>query len=98
LYIETHDIDAALGDLELEDFEHLLELKLGRRDHRHGRLQQFESCVRSLEIKPLRELAARLIDRVGQFVRVDFRYDVERRHGRSPLINVTLNDTRAPAA
>ena len=46
----------------------------------------------SLKSKRCDELANRLIDGVGQLVRVDFGYDVEGGHG-----SMQLNDTRAPA-
>src|SRR5260221_1161829 len=84
LHLETGDIDAALGNSELQYFQHLLELKVGRRNHGHRRLFQLERGVRALEIETLPELADRLIDRIRQFMSIDLGYDVERGHFKSP--------------
>ena len=89
-HLETCHVDAALGDLELQDLEHLLQLELCRGTHGDGEYPRARTRTGLLEIEALGELAARLIDGIGQFVAVDFRDYVERM--------ACLNDTRALAA
>src|SRR5665213_3020103 len=86
---ETGDVDAAFGQLELEDFQHLFELKVGRRGQGYRPFLKLERRIRAFEVEALSELADCLIDRIREFMGVYFGNDVEGWH--------SLNDTRAPA-
>src|SRR6185295_9926202 len=79
--LQAGEVDAALRELELQDVEHLLELKVRLRGERHDRALMLEFSPGTLEIEALPDLAARLVDRVGDFVEIDFRDDIEGRHG-----------------
>ena len=53
-----------------------LHLRVQRDDEVH----QLEARIRALEVKALRDFAIRLVDRIRQFVRVEFGNGVEGRH------------------
>src|SRR5690606_28004140 len=63
-----------------QDVQHLLELEFARRGLGNGVAFEPEARARTLEIETVGKLAVGLVDRVGQFVLVDFGDDVERRH------------------
>jgi hypothetical protein len=86
LDFEALYVDAALGDADLEDIQHLPELKLLLRAQADRGLLEHEFRFRALEVEALLELTVRLVDGIGEFMPVDFRYDVEGRHGGSPGI------------
>ena len=56
-------------------------LEVARRDLGDHRVIEFETRVAALEIEAVRQLAIGLVDRVGEFVLVDFGNNVEGGHG-----------------
>src|ERR1700744_6242562 len=82
--VQTTDIDSPLGNAQLQDFQHLLQLEIRRRGHGDGGLFELEAGSGVLEIEALRQFAHRLIDRIRQLVRIDFRHHIERGHALAP--------------
>src|ERR1700683_141506 len=81
LHLEAQKIDAALGKPQLQDLQHLLELKIHLRLQGDGEILLLEARPGVLEVKTLRQLAVRLVDRVGDLMSVQFGDDIERGHG-----------------
>src|ERR1700724_2741133 len=68
LHLEVYQVDAALGEAQLEYLQHLLELKIHLRVQRDAEVLQLEARAAVLEIETLRQLAIRLINGVGDLV------------------------------
>src|SRR5690606_27448014 len=79
--LQAADVDAARGQPLLEDVGHLLELEVAGCGLRHHVVFQREFGVHALEVETGGQLAAGLVDRIGQLMGVDFGDDVERGHG-----------------
>src|SRR6516164_8773317 len=80
LGLQAGEIDAALGEAELQDLQHLLELKVHLRMQRDDEFLQLEACAGVLEVEALRELAVRLVDGVGDLVRIELGDGIEGGH------------------
>src|SRR5690348_13513708 len=79
--VEAGEVDAALAEAQLQDLEHLLQLKVHLRVQGHGRFLELEARPGILEIETLGQLSVGLVDGVGHFVGVELGNYVERRHG-----------------
>src|SRR6516164_7371047 len=80
LDLQAGKIDAALGEPQLENLEHLPKLKIHLRLQRHGEVLELEARAGVLEIEALRELAVRLVDGVGHFVGIELGHGIEGWH------------------
>src|SRR5580700_2129849 len=98
LHLEAYQVDAALGEPQLEYLQHLLELKVHLRAQRDGELVELEARSGVLEIEALRQLAARLVDGVGHFVGVELRNGIERWHTSLPAAHARRLAARRLAA
>src|ERR1700722_5295100 len=76
----TANIDVPARQSLLENVEHLLELKFRLRFQRHHGFFGGEFRAGSFEIETRRKLSISLVDRVGQFVHIQFGDGVERWH------------------
>src|SRR5690606_35612670 len=79
------DVDSAFAQPEPQDVHHLLELKIRLCGQRDDESIELELRVRAFEIEARADFAIRLVDGIRDFVRVQFRNDVEGRHGRKRL-------------
>ena len=68
LGLEAGDVDAALDKPQLQDVEHLLQLKVHLRVQCHHEIRRFIARAGVFEIEPLRELAIGLVDCVGHLM------------------------------
>src|SRR5207302_1651196 len=84
LHIEAREIDAALGEAQLEDFQHLLELEIHLRAQRDAQFLELEARTGVLEVEALRQLTVGLIDGIRHFVRIELGHDIERGHDSDP--------------
>src|SRR5215470_3322055 len=80
LDLQAGKIDAALGEPQLENLEHLPKLKIHLRLQRHGEVLELEARAGVLEIEALRELAVRLVDGVGDLVGIELGHGIEGWH------------------
>ena len=65
---DAAQVDAALGEAQFQDLQHLLELEIHFRLEFDSELLQLEHRAGVLEVEALTELAVGLIDRVGDFM------------------------------
>ncbi len=94
LDFEALDIDLAFDQAQLEDLEHLLQLELGFCRQLHGQVLLLEAAFAAQVVTSIQFLD-RVVDRVGDFVLVQFGHHVERGHGIPPLCCATGRMSRA---
>src|SRR5690606_10704328 len=79
--LEAAGIDLPRRQACAQDVGHLLQLEVARRALGDHRVLALEGGIHALEIEASGQLAVGLVDGIGQLVGVDFRDDVEGRHG-----------------
>ena len=86
-FLETARVDATLDEFAAQDVEHLVYLELGLGLHLDDVVaRHLETGVHALEIEPVADFPIRLIERIRDFVHVDFRDDIERWHMEFPRL------------
>src|SRR4029077_14287154 len=96
--LQAREIDAALGKPQLEDLEHLPQLKIHLRLQRDGEILELEARAGVLEIEALRELAVRLVDGVGDLVGIDLGDRIEGGHAATSQRAGAGASSSAPSA
>ena len=94
-YSTPTERDAALDELLLEHGPERVESILARRVHRDDELVQLDRRVGVLEVEPVGDLPCGLVDRVANFLAVDFGDDIET--GHAARLSTVSPATSAPA-
>ena len=81
LDVQARQVDAPLAETQLQDIQHLLQLKIDLRVQGHRGILELEPGPGIFEVEALSELAIRLIDGVRHLVGIQLGNDVERGHG-----------------
>src|SRR5690625_4141823 len=87
LRIQAAQVNAPRRQASAQNVHHLAQLKCAGCPLIDGEVFQFETGVNPFEIKAIPQFPAGLVDSVGQFVLIDFRYNIERRHREYPVKN-----------